>query len=593
MLGLMDWSIPPIRWGGSVSSNINKFSGDTNQSTGNATVLSLRGASYIFQPWFAQVSGNIDFLSATSSSSSIGADNDTGSKSTAINFGGNLSLFPLSRFPVQAYVEKSDSRANANLTGTQFTSTRLGVSQNWRPEIGADTASAAFDHSGVATKESSSTVDALRGSYSTIIDAHSMNGTASYSTSNGDSGGQASALFNVSGAHTWSEPDEGLMVSTFANVSDNQIRMSNGSVLSNLGNRLLQLGSNVSWQPDEDVPLTINGGANMFSSNTVSDADTTSFFNLNGFANTQYRFSNNLSAVGGLILLYSRTTGQSLAAVGLNSSLSYSGDPVLFGKTMYNWGTSVGLNNLNASSGSRSTALSSSAQHAISHSMVLGGGSMLSLNATQALSISKSNNGGEDAYNTSGTSLSHSVGVSWFSKGEGGKSSSVSSTFSDSLSVGGVPSHNRNLFVQGNLQMELSRRSSFSGSLNVNASQQLSDQTNEVTPVFGFGNTTARARNSDPVWGGGGGVSYNHRNPFDIANLVYSATLQNNFNQANLRLVSGDPNALVWQTGMVFQQTVSYRLGRLNFRGSNTVTSNNGIRNVSIYGTVIRNFGEY
>jgi hypothetical protein len=98
---------------------------------------------------------------------------------------------------------------------------------------------------------------------------------------------------------------------------------------------------------------------------------------------------------------------------------------------------------------------------------------------------------------------------------------------------------------------------------------------------------------TDPIWSGAGGANYSHRNPFSISNLVYSASIQLNTFQGNQRVLTGDPNALSWQTGAVFQQSVDYRIGRLNFRGTNTLNEIDGKKNVAIFGTVSRTFGGY
>jgi hypothetical protein len=92
---------------------------------------------------------------------------------------------------------------------------------------------------------------------------------------------------------------------------------------------------------------------------------------------------------------------------------------------------------------------------------------------------------------------------------------------------------------------------------------------------------------------GSGQISYSHRNFFDVMNLYYSASLQVNANQTNLRVVAGDPNALSWQTGMVMQQNLDYRIGRLNFRLTGSLASSNGKENASLFGMMSREFGAF
>lgn len=586
------WTVPPIRWGGSVSLASNKVSGEVDESTNLSEIFSIRGASYIYQPWYAQVSGSVDILNTKSHSFTKESREENDSSGTALNVGARLNLFPQSRFPFSAYLEKNDSRADSNSLGTQYTFTRFGANQSWRPELSNENLFANFDHSVVATKDVRSTVSALGGNYSNSTEGHTYNSTARYSRNQGDAGGQGSTLLNLTGSHTWSNPDEGLNVSTFANVSDNQIRLLTGQSLSTFGNQLFQIGSSATWEPDEDLPLIINGGANVINSNTVTNLDTLNYWNFNGFANTQYRFTNNLSVSGGFSLIHTRSADLAVYGLSLNSALSYAGDPVMFGNTVYNWGSGLGVSSQAVSNGARSVFASSSAQHGLTHSIGLAENSTLSLSATQGLSLSQGSTSGAGGGSNTGRSISHSLGASWYQSNGEGITSNVSTSLNDTVGVADTFSRFRSFFMQGSVQAQLTRRSSLAGNLNFGASQNLSEP--EPNTSFNVLNPTSpTAANTTPLWSGGGGLSYMHRNPFGVANLFYTVSIQNNFNQTNMRVVSGDPNALSWQTGALFQQSVEYRLGRLQFRGSNTVTSSNGVKNVSIYGTVVRNFGEY
>lgn len=86
---------------------------------------------------------------------------------------------------------------------------------------------------------------------------------------------------------------------------------------------------------------------------------------------------------------------------------------------------------------------------------------------------------------------------------------------------------------------------------------------------------------------------YTHRSPFNIPNLMYSATFQANASQTNMRVLTGDPNALAWQTGKVFQQTADYRVGRLLFRGTASFATLNGKKNASVFFMIGRDFGDF
>jgi hypothetical protein len=307
---------------------------------------------------------------------------------------------------------------------------------------------------------------------------------------------------------------------------------------------------------------------------------------LNAFFNTHYRFSKNLSGSAGFNVINTRSTDKVISAFGENAALTYTGDPILFGKTVYNWGTGIAAANQNTNIGLNSSSASGNIQHGVSRQISSDEKSVVTLNASQGIQMLNSNTTGQDGFNLSGTSMSHSIGAAWFTYDGQGAASSMSATYSDFVSLIGQQSHYRNLYLQGNLQNQLNRRSSFSANVNINGSQQLSSQTaDSATPTADQTDAT--------IWSGSASVMYSLRNPFEVNHLTYSITLKNNYNQTNLRVVNGDPNALSWQTGLVFQQALEYRVGRLSLRGSHTISDNNGIRTTSVYGTVVRSFGDY
>jgi hypothetical protein len=142
------------------------------------------------------------------------------------------------------------------------------------------------------------------------------------------------------------------------------------------------------------------------------------------------------------------------------------------------------------------------------------------------------------------------------------------------------------------MQTQLSGRSALTASLNMVISQQL--QTSPAMPTTTTPAATVPvANNGTTTLNGSAQVSYSHRSPFSIPNLFYTATFQANASQTNLRLISGDPNALAWQTGNVLQQNLDYRLGRLTFRATSSFAKLNGKENASVFFMVGREIGDF
>lgn len=573
------WATPPIRWGGNTGSmyNWNRQSGGV-ETLQNTDTLNLRAASYIYQPWYAQVAGDVGLVLGETAISGVGRKQR--SDSTTVNYGGNLNLFPQSRFPFSAYVQQSDSRAHASNTGTHYTSSRFGMRQNYRPEVGAETYAGSYDHSDVISGKQRSVVESMIGSYNDTIGDQRIGANGQYSKTTGDAGGQGSELINLNASHTWNE-DRILSISSSANLMNNTIRvLSRGGLVDNTA-QLIQLNNSFSWLPDEDLPLTVNGGGNLLtlSSSTVS-ADN-HLTNVQGFLSANYRVTPHLYATAAATLSRIYNNGFSLFGTTQTASLSYSGTPLVFGDYSYNWGGGGSGSNQFISAGVASRSVSGQAQHSLTRRVLTGEASTFLVTAGQSVSVNDGVGVGRN------TTLTHSGGATWSQMLGGGSVGSMSATASDTLVSGDYKSHYRNVSLNGSIQKQLSGRSTVSTSANFVVNQQLKVPESGQTSPF----STQGSLNGTRTMNGAGAVTYSHRNPFDVQNLLYSASLMINMSQTNFRVVSGDPNALPWQTGSVFQQVLDYRVGRLSLRGTASVARQNGKENASVFFTMNRDFG--
>jgi hypothetical protein len=352
--------------------------------------------------------------------------------------------------------------------------------------------------------------------------------------------------------------------------------------------RVLQAGSSVTWIPDEELPLTIVGGGNFLSMNTVTETAKADLTNLSGFGNASYRFSNNLSGTVGGSLMQNVAGGSRQISTTQNASISYSGDPLTFEEYSYNWGTGAGISNQTISGGtsaSGSRGISAQIQHSLMRSITLSELSSLTANATQSYSLVNNSTSGQNGI------LTHSAGLSWRHSITERTQGFLSANMSDSIGSGNLPSHYRSWTTQGSFQTQLSSRAALAATLNVSVSQQL--KTPETTQSNSTLGTSATISGNNSTTSGAGLLSYTHRSPFDISNLYYSLSVQTTANQTNLRLVSGDPNAMSWQASRVFMHNADYRLGRLTFRATHTITTVNGKKNASLFFMMGRDFGDF
>lgn len=593
-LGDPGYKLAPIRWGGTTGSSM-VWSQDAanSQSLSQTQNLDMRASSYIYQPWFAQLGGNFGFVMADSKvTSGAGSENSIRkNESTALNYGGDLNLFPVSRFPFQANFSQNNNHATAQDQSIKSSSTRFGARQNYRPETGNDTYAANVERSQLTTVSGNSKVTGAGASYTTTLGDHSLNSSIRYSANGGDVGGQSSQLFGATASHSW-VMDEDFNISTSANFSNSQMRILSGGAMALNNSQLWQGNSSFMWIPDPDIPLTVTGGGSLFNVQTDTGIAKNQLLSTNGYATANYRYSPNLGMTGSATLGQNQSksdNGASTSTVTSNqtASVSYSGDPVKLLDFAYNWNTSGSFSNQTLSGGTTGTqggqSTSASASHAVSRAFILNPSNSLNVNASQSYGLSKTST--SDLANST---LSHSAGASWRSAYSTTLVGSLSATGSDSVSTGQSDSHFRTFSVTGNGQWQVNRRAGFNASVNAIWTQQITKATSAsgASPAPSIGNSPA-------TWSGGGSLSYAHRNPFDITNLMYGATYSFTTSQTNLRVAAGDPDALSWVVSSALMQRLDYMLGRVKFQATGSLATVDGKKNASVYFSMQRAFGDF
>lgn len=592
-LGGSGYRMAPIRWGGTTGSSV-VWSQDAigSQVLSNTQNLDMRANSYIYQPWFARIGGNLGVVSAESkiTGGASGGGSSNRNNSTSFNYGGDLSLFPVSRFPFQANFSQNSNVATAQDQSITSTSTRFGVRQNYRPEQGNDNYSANYDRSLVTTVTGNSVVNAAGATYATLLGDHTLSSSVRYSSNSGDVGGQSLQLFGASAAHTWRR-DEDFMISTSANFSNSQTNILSGGVMALNNSRLWQANSSVVWTPDQDIPLTVTGGGSLFAIQTDTGIDKSQLLSMNGYATANYRFSPNLGLTGSASLGQNQTKdtkGTSLSTVNSTqtASVSYSGDPLKLFDFSYGWNTGGSFSNQMTSGGAGQNlsgqTIGANASHSLSRVFMFSPVNTLNTYASQGLSFSKASNSV-----LSNTTLSHSAGASWRSAYSETLVGSLSVAGSDSISSGQSENHFRTFSVNGTGQWQMNRRAGFNAAVNATWTQQVT--ASSTVPGAGL---TATDSSTPAQWSGSGSLSYSHRNPLDIQNLLYGATYSFTTSQTNLRVAAGDPNAVSWVVSNTFLQRLDYILGRVKFQLTGSLATIDGKSNASIFFSMQRAFGD-
>lgn len=574
------WNLAPIRWGGNTSSLLNAFRDDLGgQTLNNTQTVNLRTSSHIYQPWFAQVNGNVGLLTSAATRNGSGVEGSSSSRSTAFNYGGSLNLFPLSRFPLQAYIDQGDSRASANDTGSSFKTSRLGLRQSYRPETGTDNYSFSYDRSTVEADIARSSVDTLQGNYSVSLEQHSLSLGTRYSRNQAGLTGESSRTFGLNGAHTW-RYDETLSVSSSAYLNNQEIHYLSGNMLSLNRSRLVQASSGFTWLPDEDLPLTVTGSANLLATSTDTGLASSQLANVGGLLGFSYRLSQRLTAAGNFQASQTSNGGIRQSLLAGNGLLSYSGEPLTFGNYFYNWNASGSVAAQTLSGTGSVLTQSGQVGHSLNRSIAFNEGNVINLTASQGLSATHSGQSG------AATTLAHSAGVSW----RLGYGSNITGLFSamaaDNLTRGEYSSHYRSFNLNGNGLFQLSRRSSLTAYANLAWSQQRQAQQELQlgSQLFNLGSSQ---------WTGSASLGYQNAMALDIRNLSYSASVQLTTTGTDRGIFAVGASNLNRQQSTSFQNRLDYRLGRLNFQLLGSLASVNGKKSALLFFQMNRDFGDF
>lgn len=565
------WGLAPIRWGGSAMDELRWTSG-TGQPNRfqHVQIGNLRAATFIWQPWLAQVSGGLGFVTGTEKAADgAAAGNAADARRTTITGNGSLALFPVSRFPFTATVDVTDSRASGQLTASDFVSKRLSLRQSYRPEQGGSSTSVSFDRSILEGDFGRDTVDAVNGSYATSIGVHGLDFSGSVTRNRRSQSNESSDFNRFAAQHTF-RPDEFLSVDSNVSLANSELRLGSTGLQATNRTQLLQGNVFANWRPDEEEPLYVTGGGRFFVLQTGDQFTTTRTQSLNGHVGAVYNWSPNLTLNGSASVVQVQS-GQTSTWLSTQSvGASYAGNRITFGKYSYDWNTSASLNNQIGGTDNGNRAVAGQFGHIVSRDIFTEETAALSASVSQNVALTASSATGRT------TTLGHTAGLTLrVSRGDD-LSGFGSLSASDSRSSGAISSQYQFVSLQLNGQMRFSRYSA----LNSNLTIQFNRQASGTAPATGW-NMSAY-----------GTASYTHGRAFGMRGLRYALSYSVNTTQTNNRLL-GDPDARRDQVGHALEQRLDYRIGRMDLRLSTQFARVDGRRNALIFLQIGREFGEF
>jgi len=555
--GLTDvrWELAPIRWRGLLALDLRAFNVE-GQAYRREVIesASVQATSYVYQPWFAQLAFGLTGVAAQQ-------QGELASRGSTVSGNGLVAVFPTSRFPFQANVERIDSRSSEQFTGRDFVQDRAGVRQSYRTIRGDQNTTVAFDRSRLTSSAfGRDTVDVYNAGYTRSLDANNFE-LSGNRTRNTREAGEHAVFDRLFGRHNYSA--DGLVTAeTLASYGATSQQL---LTQSELRNEVSQLSSFGTWRRYDDDPLLVTGGARLFRSeisDAFSDSEARSAM---VYGNANYRYNPNLLLNGGGSVSQNSGSGDTVTFTSLLAGGTYTADPMRFGEWLYT--PSLGANAATQSGGEEGTRHQTGVQgnHGVSRLYNVAEQQSVALNLTQGLAHAHDNFAGGL------TTFTNYGGVSYRVMGTESLSGLASLSASDSRAWGFADSNFQLVNMQLSGQANLGRYSSLVANYTVQATRQ------------GSGEEWTLSRN--------GGGTYQHNRVLGVAQLRYIAIYERSDYQLNTRL-QGDLNAPREQVAWSFEQRLEYRIGKLETRITFRVAEIDGSKNALLFFRLAREFGD-
>jgi hypothetical protein len=587
------WALPPVRIGGSVSYDLrNDTVGDQSRTQhGLSTTLNASTQTFIWQPWAAQLTGNVGLTFSKSTSDStatdFGGSNNYSSRNVILTGGGQLSILPQSRFPFEAHFNRNDSRISSQLAiGNGYASNRFGFSQHYiQPQgdsmFGWDRSSQESDLNGRDQQDSWQ----LNISHALENQRFQLIGNRSVNTH--EDTAESAVQNDLTFQHSYT-PSPALSVETMSNISRSNYHL----VDVDNKTRITQLSSLAFWRP-EDRPLTVTGGARLFTlASDSSGARDTSFgfdsnaagtrstnanvnlginYELSRFTRLNAGANVNLITTNGL---RSNNTNQTIGA-------TYQPDFSELGKFRYNWSAATSFTNTTGSEES-SRQLTLQLSHGLSRSFTMSPISSVSMDLSQSVAAVASSGNSNRIISSDGTfvedsgstlRLTHSGSLSWNISKEPGDAM-IRLSASDSRSVSGRKESFQLINLQASSNLPTGEYSSWTGNLTIQGVRQEYAILGNTTE-FGFSQQNSSQEHGF-VTTSGGSLTYQHQRIFGIRRLRFVSDLRLN-SQALLPLLGGPQD----QETAAWENRLDYSIGRTQLRLNMLIARNSAPRGLT------------
>jgi hypothetical protein len=564
--------LAPIRWSGNLGDSVSWSTG-ADQPRRFQHVLSgnLRGSTYLWQPWFAQISANLGFVSGSERTGS-GTRSELAVDNRNANLVGGmaLSLFPASRFPFNASVDVDDSRTSGILTDEDFQRTRLSLRQDYTPQGGRTQYSLGIDRSIVdSVRSGRDTVDVLRAAVSHTLDQHNFQFAADHTANTVEGIGTGFSFDSVNLRHSW-HPRQNLSVENFAFASRTETSVFSDALTVENKSGFYELSSFTNWQPDTERPLLVVGSVRLFGLSNESGGTTSDSGSLTGGLSANYSYSQNVSLFGSTQVSRVQSDSDTRLLTVSSAGATYTSDVVNLGQFAYTWNSNTTGTLQTGSAEGNLHVLTAGVGHNFFRSLWADERSSFAVNLGQSF-------GGSEASGT-GTQgrLGNSANATWVIRQSESFITTLSANISDERGFGDSATSFTLVGLQANGNIQFSRYSTGSANFSLTGTRQDNPD--------GVGSTTN--------WVAYGTLGYQHARVFNVPALRYTALYTANTQRLNSR-GQGDLNATPELPTQMLEQRLDYRIGKLDLQALLRIGEIDGKKNALIGFRVNRAFGDF
>jgi hypothetical protein len=534
----------PVRWGGTLATELrSQRSSGAGRSLTRLDLANVTAGSYVWQPWFAQLRGSLGALRSTGS----GAGGS--SSSSSLTGDAAVALFPVSRFPFDAHMSVSDSRASGELTSNDYRNKRWGARQGYRTADGTTSYSGRYERSTLTSSAFSTDVlDVLEASMNRRLGVHQVELNGNLSDNRGGAGGLHSRLARMNGRHAVN-PASNLSVESLASHNSSTVR-GTGADASEFASRATQFTTFGTWRPEEgDLlyeegrTLLLTASGRLFTLASESGAAASDSNSINGSLGANYSLSPRTRLSASATATQTSAGGSETLFTAQSANLTYSPESRPLGAYTYSWSTTGGATNTTVTGGDAAQTYTAQGSHGLSRSLPLGAVSSLSFLVGQSAAA---------AYADQGNSwtLTHNAGAHFSSGNGSGGQTYVGVSGADARTFGVSRSEFQLANLQATRQNPLSSLSFWTGNLTVQGTRQRSA---EQAAGAGFQWTTT------------GNVSYHHRRAFGIARLRFTGSYTASQQRLSSR-AGGDIDAPRDFTSSSAEGRLDYYIGKLEIR---------------------------